>query len=180
MTLHPESPGLSAASGAAGERHNDLTSAEIWHVLQRHSFAVLAYRTPAGEPRSSGVVYAAMDGHLYVVVAPDSWKARHVPLSGRVAVTVPVQRGKLLSLLFPIPPATISFHGSAVMLATGSGRGRAVLDRLRSLLPPERQAHAVLLELTPEDAFVTYGLGVSLGQMRHPELARARVPIAMS
>ena len=48
-------------------------------------------------------------------LASGSWKARHVAASGRVAVTVPVRRGGLLSLLFPIPPATVSFHGTAVV-----------------------------------------------------------------
>jgi hypothetical protein len=152
-----------------------LTAEDVWRVLGRHSFAVLAYCTPAGEPRSSGVVYAVLDEHLYVAVARDSWKARHIGSSGRVAVTVPVRRGGLLSLVVPIPPATISFHGGAAVLAPRSDRGRAALDQLRSLLPPERHDTAVLLELTPQDAFVTYGIGVSLTQMRHPQLAGARV-----
>jgi hypothetical protein len=123
-------------------------------------------------------VYGVHDGHLYVAVAPDSWKARHIATSRRVAVTVPVRRGGMLSLVFPIPPATISFHGSATVLPSDSDRARAVLTALRSLLPPERRTRAVLLEVTPLDAFVTYGLGVTLSQMRHPDLARARIPVS--
>ncbi len=46
--------------------------------------------TPAGEPRSSGVVYRTLGRRLYVAVAPDSWKARHVAVDGRVSLTVPV------------------------------------------------------------------------------------------
>ena len=61
------------------------------------------------------MVYAADGRRLYVAVASDSWKARHIAASGRVAVTVPVRRGGLLSLLFPIPPATVSFHGTAIV-----------------------------------------------------------------
>ena len=45
---------------------------------------------------------------LYLVVAPDSWKARHITARGQVAVTVPVRRRGLLSLVLPIPPATVS------------------------------------------------------------------------
>ena len=89
-----------------------LTSDQVWRALTRASFAVVSYVTPAGEPRSSGVVYAADGRRLYVAVAAGSWKARHIAASGRVAVTVPVRRGGLLALLFPIPPATISFHGA--------------------------------------------------------------------
>jgi hypothetical protein len=38
-----------------------------------------------------------------VVVAPDSWKAKHIALTGKVAMTVPMRRGGLLSLGFPDP-----------------------------------------------------------------------------
>jgi nitroimidazol reductase NimA-like FMN-containing flavoprotein (pyridoxamine 5'-phosphate oxidase superfamily) len=152
--------------------------AEIWQALRQHSFAVIAYTTPRGDPRSSGVVYGVDDGHLYVAVAPDSWKARHIGISRRVAVTVPVRRGGLLSFVFPIPPATISFHGTAAVLPPDSDRARAVLSTLQSLLPPERRTTAVLVEMTPEDVFVIYGIGVTLSQMRHPELAKARIPVS--
>ena len=75
-----------------------LTSEQVWHALGKASFAVLGYVTPAGEPRSSGVVYKSIGRRLYVAVASDSWKARHIAATRRVAVTVPVRRGGLLSL----------------------------------------------------------------------------------
>jgi Pyridoxamine 5'-phosphate oxidase len=160
--------------GAIGSR---LTSEQVWHALTRASFAVVSYVTPAGEPRSSGVVYATEAGRLYVAVASDSWKARHIAASGQVAVTVPVRRGGLLSLLFPIPPATVSFHGTAVVHPAGPVADRAVPGRLASLLPPERQATSCILEILPEGQFTVYGLGVPLARMRSPAAARARVPV---
>jgi hypothetical protein len=51
---------------------------EVWQTLRQHSFAVVAYSTPRGDPRSSGVVYGVLDGQMYVAVAPSSWKARDV------------------------------------------------------------------------------------------------------
>ena len=33
-----------------------LTTEQVWHQIAEASFAVLGYVTPAGEPRSSGVV----------------------------------------------------------------------------------------------------------------------------
>jgi hypothetical protein len=113
-----------------------------------------------------------------VAVAPDSWKARHVAASGRVAVTVPVRRGGLLSLVAPIPPATISFHATAVVCPAGSPEARSRLRELGSLVPAERRALACLIEVVPEGAFVTYGLGVPLSKLRSPAAARARVPVA--
>lgn len=110
-------------------------------------------------------------------VAPESWKARHVAIGARVAVTVPVRRGGFLSLLVPIPPATVSFHGSAIVHPPGSPQVLGLLQELASLLPAER-ASASIIEVIPEGTFVTYGLGVSLMEMRDPAVAQARVAVA--
>ena len=75
-----------------------------------------------GSPAPAAVVYKTVGRRLYVAVAPDSWKAKHVAVSGRVAVTVPVRRGGLLSLVAPIPPATVSFHATAIVHPAGSPR----------------------------------------------------------
>jgi hypothetical protein len=153
-----------------------LTPEQIWHQLAKASFAVLSHVTPAGEPRSSGVLYKTVGRRLYIATAPDSWKAKHVAASGPVAVTVPVRRGGLLSLVAPIPPATVSFHGTAVVHAADSPEGRSVPKELASLLPAERQASACIIEVIPEGFFVTYGVDGSLMQLRDPATARARVP----
>jgi hypothetical protein len=123
------------------------------------------------------VVYATAGRRLYAAVAADSWKARHIAASGRVAVTVPVRRGGLLSLLFPIPPATVSFHGTAIVHPVGPVAARSLPKQLASLLPAERKALSCVLEILPEDQFLTYGLGVSLTQLRDPSAAQARVPV---
>ena len=162
--------------GSSGAPH--LTADQVWRAVERASFAVLGYRTPSGDPRSSGVVYKTLGRKLYVAVAPDSWKARHIEVSGRIAVTVPVRRGGLLSLIFPIPPATVSFHGKASVHTTDSEVATSVLGQLGSLLPPERRTTAVLIEIVAEDVFVTYGVGVSLKDMRSPKTARARVSVS--
>lgn len=154
-----------------------LTTEQVWQALGKASFAVLSYATPGGDPRSSGVVYRALGGRLYVVVAPDGWKAKHVAASGRVAVTVPVRRGGVLSLVVPIPPATISFHASAEVSTADSPEGRVILQKLASLLPNERRLSGTVIEIVPEGRFVTYGIGVPLMKMRDPMAARARVPV---
>jgi Pyridoxamine 5'-phosphate oxidase len=151
-----------------------LTTEQVWQALTRGSFAVLGYVTPTGEPRSSGVVYKTAGRQLYVAVAPDSWKARHVAATGRVAVTVPVRRGGILSLVVPIPPATISFHAAAIVHPAGSPPASSLLKELGSLVPAERQAIASIIEVLPEGEFVTYGLGVPLRKLRDPASARGR------
>ena len=129
-----------------------LTSEQVWQTVARASFAVLSHVTPAGEPRSSGVVYKAIGRRLVVAVAPGSWKARHIAADGRVAVTVPVRRGGILSLVTPIPPATISFHGTAVVYPAGSQQARSLLNDVGSLIPAERRTSACVIEITPVGA----------------------------
>src|SRR5437763_4069778 len=112
---NPEATGPAVTAATAQAPRPALTGEQVWHEVTRASFAVISYVTPTGAPRSSGVLYATAGRRLYVVVGVDSWKARHIAMTGKVAVTVPVRRGGLLSLLLPIPPATISFHASAVV-----------------------------------------------------------------
>jgi hypothetical protein len=121
----------------------------VWRAVEGSSFAVVSHVTPAGEPRSSGVVYAVLDRRLYVAVASGSWKARHIAACGRVAVTVPVRRGGILALLLPIPPATVSFHGSAAVHPANSTQGRAALARIAHLPPAERRETASTMEIRP-------------------------------
>ncbi len=154
-----------------------IDSEQVWRAIEKASFAVVGYVTPEGAPRSSGIVYKALGNRLFVAVAPDSWKAKHIAVSGRVAVTVTVRRGGILSLLAPIPPATISFHATAVVHAAGAPEVRPILDQLGALLPPERRDTACLVEIRPEGEFVTYGLGVPLMKMRDPAIARGRVAV---
>jgi hypothetical protein len=154
-----------------------LSSEQVWRHVARASFAVLSHVTPSGDPRSSGVVYRMLGRRLYVAVAPDSWKARHVAVDGRVSVTVPIRRGGVLTFVMPIPPATVSFHGRAIVHPAGSPEAGPLLDELGSLLPAERRTSAAIIEVVPEGAFVTYGIGISIAKMRDPESARARVPV---
>jgi hypothetical protein len=155
-----------------------LTSEQVWGEVAKASFAVLGYVTPSGEPRSSGVVYRTLGERLYVAVAPGSWKARHLAIGGRVAVTVPLRRGGLLSLLAPIPPATVSFHGTAIVHPHGAPEVQGLMQQLAALLPADRRASASIIEVVPEGAFVTYGVGVSLMKMRDPAAACARIAVA--
>lgn len=99
---------------------------------------------------------------LCVAVAPDSWKARHIQGSGRVAVTVPERRGGILSLRVPIPPATISFYAAARVHPARSPQVRSLLEELGSLVPAERRATGSIIEIVPAGRFVAYGLGVLL------------------
>ena len=175
IAVRPPKPGAPTALEVTGPR---VTTEQVWKQLDSASFAVISYVTPAGEPRSSGVVYKTVAKGLYIAVAPDnSWKARHIASGAHVSVTVPVQRGRILALALPIPPATISFQATANVHPGGSLEIGALSMELESLLPTERRDAAVIIELIPEGHFLTYGVGVSLMEMREPELAQAAVPV---
>jgi len=150
----------------------------VWRALEKASFAIVSHVNAAGEPRSSGVMYGAVDRRLYVAVAADGWKAHQIASGQEVAVTVPVRRGGLLSLLAPIPPATIPFVARATVHPAGSLDIGSVSKRLERLVPEARKAGSCIIELVPEGRFLTYGIGVSLMDMRDPALALARVPVA--
>jgi hypothetical protein len=154
-----------------------LSPDDVWREVAKASFAVLAHVTPGGEPRCTGVVYAAVGRRLFVAVAPESLKAREIADGARVSLTVTVRRGGILALLFPIPPATISCAARAIVHAPGSFDLEAISPALLKLIPPSRRERAVLLELVPEGRFLTFGIGISLKAMAGPD-AMARVPVA--
>jgi hypothetical protein len=161
----------------AGPQSQVTTKDAIQRAISKASFAVIAHVTPSGEPRCSGVCYRAKRGRLYAAVAADSWKARHIAADGDVAVTVTVPRGGLLSLLFPIPPATISFPGRAIVHPQDSPEIAPVVEALGALLPDERRDEVAVIEIEPRGTFLTYGIGVPLRKLRKPELSQARVRV---
>jgi len=173
IAIRPDKP---IASKAIESASSLVTPELVWQKLASSSFAVIGYVTPGGAPRSSGVVYTTVGKRLYTAVAPDSWKARHIAASKRVSVTVPVRRGGILSLVLPIPPATISFHAAAIAHPSGSLKLASISRQLESMVPADRRKAAVVIELTPEGDFLTYGLGVPLMDMQKPQRSQAAVP----
>jgi hypothetical protein len=161
--------------GAATDRsERSPTTEQVWKALEKATFAVVGHVTPEGEPRSSGVICKAIDQRLYFVTAADSWKAKHLAESGRASATVLVRRGGILSLLFPIPPATICLHGAATVHEPGTAQ---IPDALAPLLPEERRRDCAVVEIIPEGNFLTYGIGVPLMKMRDTARSRAHVAV---
>ena len=173
-----ESPVNASSRVSTPTEPSRVDSSTIWRELGKASFAVISHVSATGEPRSSGIVYGAADRKLYIVVSPDSWKARQIATGQEVAVTVPIRRGGILALLWPIPPATISFAAIASVHAPGSIDLGSTSPDLVKLLPPGNESTGCVIELTPEGSFVTYGIGVPLMGMRDAARARARVPVS--
>jgi hypothetical protein len=166
-----------SSSDASSATSTGLTSSDVWRALSKQTFAVMSHVTASGEPRSSGVCFGTDKGKLLVAVAATSWKARTIADGQLVAMTVLVRRGGLLAMLFPIPPAQISFRARAKVGEPCMLDRDSLPPKFARLLPPTTSP-SCLIELTPVGNFLTYGIGVSLMAMRDPAVAQSRVPVA--
>lgn len=156
-----------------------LSSEQVWQAIEEELFAVLGMVTANDEARTVGVVYVVRGRKLYVVTGQDTWKARHVAANPHVSVTIPIAKRIPIMPWMKIPAATITFSGRARVFPAKD----APADLLRAVLRQAAQDEAMvasscLIEVTPEKEFVTYGVGVPLLRMRHPEQARGRAPVA--
>lgn len=155
-----------------------LSSTQVWKEIGRELFGVLGMVTARGEARTVGIVYAVHDHRLYIATGRETWKARHVRGNPHVSITVTIPKRIPLWPWAKIPAATITFSG----LATMHDPEEVGADILHSLLrgletDAEMLATMCVIEVQPVKEFITYGVGVSLLTMRHPDKARGRVPV---
>jgi hypothetical protein len=155
-----------------------LTADQVWQVIEKELFAVLGMVTARNEARTVGIVYVVRERKLYIATGTETWKARHVTVNPQVSMTVPIAKRIPLMPWIKIPAATITFSGVARILPARD----APPELLRAVFRHQADdaamvAASCLIEVTPEKEFITYGIGVPLMQMRHPEQARGRAPV---
>lgn len=156
-----------------------LTSEQVWNELKKELFAVLGMVTPKGEARTIGIVYIVHDHKIYISTRKDSWKARHIQRNPRVSITVPIAKSIPFLPWIKIPAATITFSGKAKVFEAENVEGDILHALFRGIeSDSEMLATTFVLEIEPEGEFVTYGIGLPMMQMRFPEKARGRAPIA--
>ena len=156
-----------------------LGSDQVWQAIEREIFAVLGMVTARGEARTVGVVYGVHDRKLYIGTRKAAWKVRHVAANPHVSVTIPSARRIPLMPWIKIPAATITFSGVARVIPGAEAAPDLMTAMFRQqAASPDFVADACLIEVTPVGEFVTYGIGVSLMQMRDTEQARGRAPVA--
>lgn len=156
-----------------------ISTALVWSEISRRCFAVLSYVTPRAEARSAGVVYVVRDERLYIRTDTDSWKARHIRLNPSVALNVTIPKRVPFMPWIRIPEATIAFGGTARVI-DGDTADADLAQALARATGHEVESLAGIcfIEVTPAGHFATYGVGVSLLDMRHPAKARGRVAVA--
>jgi hypothetical protein len=156
-----------------------LTPDQVWEAVEKELFAVLGMVTASGEARTVGIVYVVRERKLVIATGQDTWKARHIAANPHVSITIPIAKRIPIMPWIKIPAATITFSGSARVLPAKD----APPDLLRAVFRHKADdaamvASSVLIEVTPQKEFVTYGVGVPMMRMRDPEQARGRAPVA--
>ena len=156
-----------------------LTTEQVWQAIEKELFAVIGMVTANTEARTVGVVYVARDHKLYIGAGQSSWKARHMAGNPHVSLTIPIAKRIPFMPWIKIPAATITFSGAARILPAHQTPPEILQAVFRGLAADtELMAGTCLIEVTPEKDFITYGVGVPLLQMRQPEKARGRAPVA--
>lgn len=155
-----------------------LPSNQVWQIIEKEIFAVIGMVTQAQEARTVGVIYVVRDRKLYVATGQETWKARHIAANPHVSLTITIAKRIPIMPWMKIPPATITFAGTARIVPAAE----AAPDLLRAILrngadDQAQVANLCLIEVTPIGEFITYGVGIPLMQMRYPEKARGRAPV---
>jgi hypothetical protein len=155
-----------------------LSSEQVWKELAHELFAVVGMVTPTREARTAGVLYAVHNHRLYVVSGKDTWKVRHIAQNPHVSMTVTIAKSIPLLPWIKIPAATITFSGLACIYPARQMPQEILRSLLRGLdMNAEALDAMCIIEIEPVGDFVTYGVGVSLMTMRHPDMARGRAPV---
>ena len=151
-----------------------LSSQQVWAEIQQNVFAVLGMVTANGEARTVGIVYVVDDRKLYIASERSAWKAKHVRRNPHVSLTVAIPKRVPFMPWIDIPAATITSSGTARVL-DADDLSEELFHKLHR--HDEDRGEWCAIEVTPEKHFVTYGIGVSLLDMRFPDKARGRAPV---
>jgi len=156
-----------------------LESEVVWRALEKELFAVLGMVTAKDEARTVGIVYVTHEKKIYIASGKTTWKMRHVATNPNVSLTVTIPKRIPLMPFIKIPAATITFAGKARILEVADISDAVTKSLLRGLdLESEEVKNMAVMEIEPVGNFVTYGVGVPMMTMRHPEEARGRAPVA--
>lgn len=155
----------------------ELTTQQVWQAMEKQLFAVLGMVNAKGEARTVGVVYIIRDQKLYISTQKSTWKTRHIQQNGHVSITVLIHKRIPFLPWIKIPAATITFSGTARVLAYDDVDAEIASSLSGRELSKQETAVLAIIEVSPVGDFVTYGVGVSMSEMRDQEKARGRVAV---
>ena len=155
-----------------------LETDQVWQEIEKQLFGVLGMVNAQGEARTVGIVYIVRDRKLYIGTQASAWKVRHIEQNPNVSLTIPIHKSIPLMPWFKIPSATITFSGKGRVLSLDEIDPDILKGLYRGMEIDEDLKNATrVIEVRPENDFITYGVGVSLNTMRDPQKARGRAPV---
>lgn len=156
----------------------ELTTAQVWEAMAANNFAVLGMVSARQEARTAGVIYVIHDRTLYIGSEKSAWKVKHVAGNPNISVTVAIPKRVPLMPWIKVPAATITFAATGKIL-TADDVSPAVLEPLfRGMTNiDELRENMAIIAVEPKGYFITYGVGVSLMEMRDPAKAGGRAPV---
>jgi uncharacterized pyridoxamine 5'-phosphate oxidase family protein len=158
---------------------NTLTTDLVWKTMEKELFGILGMVTAKNEARTVGIVYVVRGRKLYVGTGRDTWKTRHIQQNPNVSLTIPIHKSIPFLPWIKIPSATITFSGKAQVKDLDDVPADILDVVYRGMeIDDSFKAESVVIEIEPIKDFVTYGVGVSLMDMRDPKKARGRVAVA--
>ncbi len=148
---------------------------KIMSELRKHSFGIIGTVSKDGRPHATGVSYSmSILGKplaLYIMSDTGTKKVRNILRDPNVSFVVPIPR----PLLTSAPMSCIQFQGKADVLksddegATKSLKstriGRMMLNMMQKM-NVEKDRELCFIMVTPDSIIYTYGVGMSLLQMR--------------
>ena len=151
------------------------TTEQVWEAMDKAYFGVLAFSNSDGHPRVAGVCYVVDGRSLLISTDKEMWKVRHIAANPNVAMTVTIPKRVPFLPFIKVPAATISFKGEAEILEVGD-IDPVVFARLPrgSEKDPDVLASTAVIRVIPRGRFATYGIGMSVLQMRKHEAAHGR------
>lgn len=151
------------------------TTTDVWEAIDKGIFGVLAFVNADGEPRSAGVCYMVDDRSLLITSDRNAWKVRHIAANPHVSMTVTLPKRVPFLPFIKVPAATITFQGVAEVV-NATDVDESVVKRLMRGLELDRDVleDTAVIRVVPKGEFVTYGIAMSMMQMRKPEEARGR------
>ena len=157
----------------------EITTGQVWEVIDKELFAVIGMVTAEGQARTAGVVYAVHQGKLVIGTGKDTWKARHITGNPHVSITIPLAKRIPIMPWIKIPAATITFCGTAHVFPAAEASPELLQAVFQHMADDQAMVDSsCLIEVTPEKDIITYGVGVSLMAMRDPQNARGRAAVA--
>ena len=154
-----------------------LTTEQVWEALDEAFFGVLAFANRDGHPRTAGVSYAVDSRSIYISTAKGMWKVRHIAANPNVSMTATLPKRVPFLPFIKVPAATITFKGEARILEVGDIPAHVFARLGRSNeTDPEVLDQTAIIRVVPRGEFVTYGIGMSIMQMRNHEEAHGRAP----